>query len=432
MWKEGDEEPASPSARLMQSPKFNLCIISLMGYNTKIDTKLYKKCVEQTLLKHPRFSSILVSNGGNCSWRRTSVDVDNHVYEVDLDVESESVDSYASDLSKIPMDQTKPLWEIHILNVETPDAAATALFKIHHSVGDGVSMMALCHACSRSLSNPDALPAFPSPKKRKAETKRCRLMGLLVFVWRVFVVLFNTVIDIAMFVATMVFLEDSRTPVKSTGGEERQSRTRFVHRVVSLDDVKLVKTALNASINDVMLGVTEAGLSRYLNQRYEKGNENGLEIIKNATNSLPRNLRLRSAVVFNLRQSPTIEDLAEMMEKEELNGMWGNFIGIVLLPFTIKMEDDPLAYIRRAKATMDRKKRSLGHKLAFVVMKLTMFLFGIKSLVVHHQSYGQKLIISIGADEKLVPNPHQLCDDVMKSLQMIKVAATKLEFSETC
>lgn len=172
--------------------------------------------------------------------------MDNHVYEVDLDAESESVDSYASDLSKIPMDPTKPLWEIHILNVETPDAAATALFKIHHSVGDGVSMMALCHACSRSLSNPDALPAFPSPKKRKGEAKRRRLMGLLALVWRVFVVLFNTVVDIAMFLATMVFLEDSRTPVKSDGGEERQSRTRFVHRVVSLDDVKLVKTALNA------------------------------------------------------------------------------------------------------------------------------------------------------------------------------------------
>lgn len=56
----------------------------------------------------------------------------------------------------------------------------------------------------------------------------------------------------------------------------------------------------------------------------------------------------------------------------------------------------------------------------------------LQSIVVHHQSYGKKLIISIGADEKLIPNPHQLCDDLMKSLQIIKVAATKLEFSETC
>lgn len=67
-----------------------------------------------------------------------------------------------------------------------------------------------------------------------------------------------------------------------------------------------------------------------------------------------------------------------MMEKEELNGMWGNIIGIVLLPLTIDMEDDPLAYIRRAKSTMDRKKLSLAHKCASDVMKLMMLLFGIK------------------------------------------------------
>lgn len=72
-----------------------------------------------------------------------------------------------------------------------------------------------------------------------------------------------------------------------------------------------------------------------------------------------------------------------MMEKEELNGMWGNFIGIVLLPFTIDMQDDPLTYIRRAKSTMDGKKLSLGHKCAFAVMKLTMLLFGIEVKLRH-------------------------------------------------
>ena len=79
------------------------------------------------------------------------------------------------------------------------------------------------------------------------------------------------------------------------------------------------------SVNDVVLGVTEAGLSRYLNSIYgqiifyyiiyilkyldfdfmylflvnnrEKGGEN----------NLPKNLGIRSTVVFNLRPSPTIE-----------------------------------------------------------------------------------------------------------------------------
>lgn len=203
-----------------------------------------------------------MTNDGKPRWRRTStVDVDNHVYEVDLDPDlnmessDEFVENYASNLSKIPMDFTKPLWEIHILNVKTSDATATVLFKIHHSMGDGVSLMALCHACSRSFSNPDALPAFPSPKKRKPESKRRRerygVTSFFVLLWTALVVSFNTLVDVASFLATVYFLEDSKTPVKSAGGGDgggELSRTRFVHRVVSLDDVKLVKTALNAVI----------------------------------------------------------------------------------------------------------------------------------------------------------------------------------------
>lgn len=57
----GEEEAASPSARLMQAQKFNLCIIVAMGYNTTINTNIYRSAVEQTVLKHPRFSSVLVS-----------------------------------------------------------------------------------------------------------------------------------------------------------------------------------------------------------------------------------------------------------------------------------------------------------------------------------------------------------------------------------
>ena len=47
-----------------------------------------------------------------------------------------------------------------------------------------------------------------------------------------------------------------------------------------------------------------------------------------------------------------------MMEKDT-EAKWGNWMGYVLLPFTIGLRDDPLDYIRHAKATVDRKKNSL-------------------------------------------------------------------------
>lgn len=56
----------------------------------------------------------------------------------------------------------------------------------------------------------------------------------------------------------------------------------------------------------------------------------------------------------------------------------GNKFGYVLLPFKIALRDDPLDYIRRAKATLDRKKHSFEAVCSFAIGLLVDKLFGIK------------------------------------------------------
>ncbi|KAL8049465.1 hypothetical protein ABFX02_06G022200 [Erythranthe guttata] len=483
-----EEEPASPSARLMQTPGFDICVYAVLGYMTAIDVDLFKNELELTLVKHPRFSSLLIEKDkkrGNYSWKRTIVDIDKHVFVPDLDPDMENpdefVENFTSGLSRKTLDPTRPLWEIHILNVKTSDANSTVIFKIDHSIGDGVSLISLVLACAAMHSSGgDLLPVLPS-KKRKTNSIGDRnsnigskMKRLFLSAWTILLVVFYTLVDLIMLLATMLFLKDTKTPIKGERGVENTPK-RFVHRILNLDDVKLVKTAMHVSINDVLMGVTEAGLSRYLDTRYatteKQHTENGAEI-KKSKNTLPRNIRLRAGIAFNLRPSPSIKDLIEVMdEKKELKGMWGNLVGLVLIPLTIALEDDPLAYIRRAKSIMDRKKLSLGPNFIFMLLKLLINLFGTKaallvtravftkttvgfsnvvgpqeeiklfghplsyisptvsgfplSLVIHYQSYGNKLIIALAADEKLIPNPHQLCDDLQNSLQDIKQTVIK-------
>lgn len=66
-----------------------------------------------------------------------------------------------------------------------------------------------------------------------------------------------------------------------------------------------------------------------------------------------------------------------MMEKNT-EAKWGNWIGYVLLPFTIALRDDPLDYFREAKTTIDRKKHSLEAIYTFSIAELVLKLFGIK------------------------------------------------------
>ena len=66
-----------------------------------------------------------------------------------------------------------------------------------------------------------------------------------------------------------------------------------------------------------------------------------------------------------------------MMEKNT-KAKWGNSFGYVLLPFTIGLRDDPLDYIREAKATVDRKKHSLEALCSFYMAGFVYKFFGIK------------------------------------------------------
>lgn len=57
-----EEEPLSPSARLFHEPNFNVHIIAIMGSLTRINPDVIKLNLVHTLLRHPRFSSLLVRN----------------------------------------------------------------------------------------------------------------------------------------------------------------------------------------------------------------------------------------------------------------------------------------------------------------------------------------------------------------------------------
>ncbi|XP_038684088.1 O-acyltransferase WSD1-like isoform X2 [Tripterygium wilfordii] len=462
------EEPLSPTARVFHDPSFNCHIIAKMGCKTSIDPAVVIDGLKHTLIKHPRFSSKLVvvndHNGQKKRWVPTTVNVEDHVIVPELDLKMNSpdqfVEDYISHITTIPMDLSKPLWEVHILNVKTSDAEALGVLKIHHAIGDGVSLMSLLLACTRKTSDPESLPTVPG-SKRKDSVASTGFCGLV----------FNTLVDMMLVVATILFFRDTNTPIKGAPGVELKPK-RFIHRTVSLDDIKLVKNATNTTINDVLLGVTEAGLSLYLNRRYSE-NEKDDEGTKNRINLL-ESICLRSTLLVNIRPGTGIQALADMMEESKYG--WGNRIGYILLPFNIALHDDPLEYIRSTKRTIDRKKFSLEAIFIHLAGTLTAKLLGAKAaatiahkilsnttlsfsnvvgpveeisfyghpmaylapsvyghphaLTMHFQSYTDKMTIVLAVDPEVIPDPYGLLDDLEESLAAMKDAVVQRGLNE--
>ncbi|CAK7324168.1 unnamed protein product [Dovyalis caffra] len=466
------QEPLSPSARLFQEQQLNCYIIAALGWKTStINPSIVKEGLEQTLIKHPRFSSKLVAEDGKgrkLKWVRTKVNVNDHVIVPNLDRNMDSpdrfVEDYISNLSTIPMDNSKPLWEMHLLDVQTSENEAVVVFKLHHSMGDGASLISVLLACSRKTLDPKALPSLPVPKRAGSScTASSGLWSLFLAMWTALRMIWNTAMDFILFAATILCLKDTNTPLKGTPGVELKPK-RFVHRIVSMDDIKMVKNAMNTTINDVVMGVIQAGLSRYLNRKFggdskiERGGDDGHGKSDNGGDHSDGVIKVTFA---NL-----------MAEESNIPKWgWGNWIGIIILPITISLENDPLDYVRRAKATIDRKKLSLKAVFTFRSVMFILKLFGTKAaaatthrtfcnttitfsnvvgpieeislfghpiayiaptiygtphaLTIHAQSYSNKMAVVLGVDPDVIPNPHELCDDLEESLKIIKDAVVE-------
>ncbi|CAK9151613.1 unnamed protein product [Ilex paraguariensis] len=185
-------------------------------------------------------------------WSRTRVDVENHVTTPDLDPDMESpdqfVEDYISDLTKTSMEiSNKPLGEFHILNVQTSEVNALAILRIHHSLSDGASLISILLACSWKTSKPEALPSILAKKQGSSSSHSGGLWWFLFTVWTTLVMIFNTFMDLMVFVATTLFLKDKETPIKGAVGVELRPK-RIVYRLLSLNDIKLVQNAMNMVI----------------------------------------------------------------------------------------------------------------------------------------------------------------------------------------
>ncbi|KAL0731628.1 hypothetical protein Bca4012_027722 [Brassica carinata] len=387
------EVPVSPFSRLFSMPGLDCFNIVTIGFKNEANPSAIIEGLKNTLLNHPRFSSILETGLGEnkAKWIPTKVKVEDHVVfpEIDPTIENpdQFLEDYTSNMVFSPIDMSKPLWEMHILNMKTSDAESLLVSRFHHSLGDGMSLMSLLLACSRKTSDLEALPTLVAPKKSKVTNVWWSLVARLWFIIRL---MCNTFVEVYKFLLILCSVRDATTPLM-----EKPSATlspnKFIHRVISLDDVKIVKNAMNMTVNDVILGMVQAGLSRYLSQKYDS--ETNLKLRRSL-----ENVCLRAVVFFNLRSNKKIEALRTLAMR-----IFGRST-IILSNVAGPSEEISL----------------FDHQISYVAASISGFP---QALIVHITSYVNKVIINLGVDLDVIPDPHHLCDHMVEALKMMKSAA---------
>jgi len=477
-------EPVTPAGCLFSQPSLNCYILAIFGFKTQMDVEGIKGGLEATLIKHKRFSSIVKEDKhGVLKWMPVDVNIDDHVILPFIDpadnCNRDFVKKYTAKLATAPpLNPSRPLWQIHLLRVRSEEAASSLVLRVHHSLGDGVSLMSLFLACTRKASDSQSLPTIPRQTPRRPSNGRrsykriLRVRSLIMALYNLFLVIWYTIADIMLFIATIFWLKDSETPIKGLPGVE-SSPKQIEYATLSLEDFKTVKTAVNGTVNDVMLGMTSAGILRYLEREYEAKSE-GISKSEERNigdkQSLPSNLRVRSTILVNTRPAPGLHDLADMMKSGKSGGArWGNNLGYLILPLPMVKQQNPLEYARAATALSKKKKLSLEAPFTYASGKLLMKLAGVKaataltyrmishttnsfsnivgpveevelfghpivhliptvsghphSLTIHFQSYMERVVLVVTAASEVIRDPKQLCIDCVDAFDRLKQAA---------
>jgi len=342
----------------MEDPTNLMMVSGVLIFDEALDFERLKATIQYRLLNYNRFRQRVIGGRGPLGkprWEEDpTFDLSAHLHRVALPKPGDSavLQATVSDLLSTPLDFSKPLWQIHIL--ENFDGGSVLVARLHHAIADGIALMQVL----LSLADEDPDAPWPSPDDGKRKRRRGgRLFSMLrsaasmagktirvteklihegMEAWvhpkhaRKLLALGG---DVAASTGRL-FLRppDPKTAFKGTLGVAKRA---IWSREIPLPDVKAVGRVTGGTVNDVLLTAMTGALRRYLQGRGE--NVDGLNF--------------RAAVPVNLRSSGKIHRL-------------GNKFGLVFLSLPVGIEDQ-LERLVELKRRMDALKGSAEAVVAF-------------------------------------------------------------------
>ncbi|XP_058730389.1 wax ester synthase/diacylglycerol acyltransferase 4-like [Vicia villosa] len=394
------EEPVSPHGQYFNSSVICAYIFAFLEFDIPFDESQVIPLIQDLFLPiNPRFSSIMVRDkDGKMRWQKVEVKIQENVKipkfnEATNASSTELYDNYVTSILTSKTPQDKPLWEIHVINYPTTNAASTVIFKLHHSLGDGYSLMGALLSCLQRADDPSLPLSFPSRVRLDPKYSKKSLFKKLCFGVNAF---FSSISDFGSSIIKTRMIEDEKTPIRSGYQGNEFQPVALSNIILSLDQIREVKSKLGVTINDVVCGIIFYGIRLYMEEMNEK--------TKRANST--------AIVMLNTRNIKGYQSLKEM-QKPESKGLWGNKISFLQIPIPKPNKSgisNPLEFVWEARDVIKRKKSSFSVHLIGLLMDLEMKLRGpeVVSKIIYNTIGNSSVFISnmVGPVEKMTLGNH--------------------------
>ncbi|XP_078447441.1 wax ester synthase/diacylglycerol acyltransferase 2-like [Wolffia australiana] len=370
-------EPVSPTGRIYLRQEMELSIDCFVKFQNPIDVFAVKQALKFLAQTCPRLRSVVAEKHGRPRWRELpQINIDNlviivpeqdqfyvkqqSVIQTDL-LEKENNNVYINKyIEALPpmagLSRSLPLWEVHVL----PRRQRCLVLRFHHALGDCVSLLALVLSCCDP--HVEELAVSEDKPKRESPCFRVPLGKVARSTWRALKSVRYTLPFVIDLSARPFFGKANEMLVVQQAMEITPRKLASI--VLSLDDFKTVKDKLNATVNDVFVGIVSHGILKYMRSML--------------SNEASEDTTVTGLVAVNIRGEGSKDILKSLREGKKID--WGNRVGYFTLPIQLKSMDNPLNYVRKAKGTLTKKKISYEAQFSYKISDLITNLFGTKTM----------------------------------------------------
>ena len=335
----------------MEDPTNLMMVTGVLILDGKLDPKKLKALLDKRLAPFGRFHQTVArprTRGNLPHWQDdTNFDIDNHVSHIALPSphNEKSLKALVSELMSTPLDATKPLWHVHLIDGYGDNSVVLA--RIHHSIADGMALVRVM------LSLTDATPTAKRLRRPETHHSTASALDWLPATIGRGLAAGQKLLDDPTRVSDLARLSaqgayrlgrlialppDPRTAFKGELG--RRKRAAWSAHPLPLDDFKQIGKAFGGTVNDVLVATATGALRRYLERRGEQ----------------TRGVAIRASVPVNLRPLEQAHRL-------------GNSFGLVFLTLPVGIVD-PVRRLKAIKKEMDELKRSPEALVAYGVLNL--------------------------------------------------------------
>lgn len=331
--------------------KTNLMMVSgLLTFAQPLAVEKLKDVLQGRWLTHRRLRQRVVQSSLPLAWPYWEDDpnfnLNAHVHRVALPAPGDRamLQAFASDLIGTPLDFSKPLWQIHL--IEGYGSGGALLYRLHHVIGDGVALSNLLMSVTDPAASsapaasseatlapvPDDIPQIA--KQAVIAAKLSRRLAKKFVIAGLDIISEPDKMDDYVNKGLAYTQSSLQLALKILEPETVFSNKLGVSKQVawsppfSRPEIDSLRHKLGGTLNDIMLTAIIGGLRRY-----------------RIANGMPVNAaRFRAAIPVNLRKRSTITQL-------------GNKFGLIFLSVPLAMSD-PQERLAEVHARMDLLKQS--------------------------------------------------------------------------